>query len=214
MSFLIYPGEEGYMSGSGRADNGRGNNRRRQFRRRNKEGDEGAESSRVNNGSPGNSGSGGNSSFRTFQKPQEKKGRPRPSDDNQNRRNFNKTIDNSRGDKTPHPDRPKWIPPKVNNDPLPVPDCLYCGKPIQDISQAISDKDTGVPVHFDCVVNRIAGGENLEKEDSVTYIGGGRFGIVSFSGKTEFMIKKVIEWENKDKRAEWRSEICEHYMIT
>jgi hypothetical protein len=29
-----------------------------------------------------------------------------------------------------------------------------------------------------------------------------------------FTIKKIIEWENKDHRAEWRSVICDHYSVT
>ena len=102
----------------------------------------------------------------------------------------------------------------MNTDPLPVPDCPFCAKPIRDLSQAIADRDTGVPVHFDCVASRIAGGEKLEKDDTITYIGAGRFGIVCFTNRTEFKIKKVIEWENKDKKAEWRYEIREHYSVT
>ena len=109
----------------------------------------------------------------------------------------------------------------MSTDPLPVSDCPCCGKPIRDISSAIADKYTGNPVHFDCVTARIATGERLEKGDIVAYIGGGRFGIVSFgnSGASHttdrnFTIKKVIEWENKDKRAEWRSEISDHYSVT
>jgi hypothetical protein len=114
----------------------------------------------------------------------------------------------------------------MNTDPLPVPDCPYCGKPIRDISVAIADKDTGVPVHFDCVAGRIAGGESLEKGDVVAYIGSGRFGIVNAESRSslrdshdrnsdlDFKIKKIIEWEDKDKRADWRSLICEHYSVT
>jgi hypothetical protein len=99
---------------------------------------------------------------------------------------------------------------------------------------AIADKDSGVPVHFDCVSARIAFGEKLEKGESIAYIGGGRFGIVSFgnsAGKTgmpqesrqdrsspqagrDFTIRKIIEWEKMDKRAEWRSLICEHFSVT
>jgi hypothetical protein len=72
------------------------------------------------------------------------------------------------------------------------------------------------------VAAKIAGEERLEKGDTVTYIGGGRFGIVHFrsgvpgkggDGKT-FTIKKIIEWENKDNRAEWRSTISDHYSVT
>jgi hypothetical protein len=128
-----------------------------------------------------------------------------------------------RGERVSFIERPKWIPPKASNDPLPVSVCPWCGKPIRDISSAIADKDTGVPVHFDCVTARIAFGERLEKGETVAYIGGGRFGIVCFGSQgisqnrnefRDFTIKKIIEWENKEKRAEWRSLICEHFSIT
>jgi hypothetical protein len=105
-----------------------------------------------------------------------------------------------------------------------MPNCPWCGKPIKDIASAITDKETGVPVHFDCVIARIAGGENLEKGDAVVYIGGGRFGVVHFNAPSEyqgkpadgkpFTIKQVFEWENKENRAEWRSSVSDHYSIT
>jgi hypothetical protein len=108
--------------------------------------------------------------------------------------------------------------------PLPVPDCPWCGKPIKDISAAITDRNSGQPVHFDCVLARISDGENLDRGDAVSYIGGGRFGIVHFSNSPEdqrrsgefrkFVIKKVFEWEDKENRAEWRQSIRDHYSVT
>ena len=196
------------MSGSGKAGNGRGNNHRtggsrRPFRRRDKD-NENWQGGEVQDVSSDNHGRRGGS--------------------------FKKSGENHRGEKAAFIERPKWIPPKINTEPLPVPDCPFCGKPIRDISAAIADKDTGLPVHFDCVTSRIAGNEKLERGDSVTYIGGGRFGIVNFgnpgrdhqgsvgnsavSSGADFRIKKVIEWENKDKRADWRSLISEHYSVT
>jgi len=126
--------------------------------------------------------------------------------------------------------RPKWVPPQVISEPLPVPDCPWCGKPIQDISFAIADRESGAPVHFECVAAKIAEAEILGKGDEVTYIGGGRFAVVFFPGsggeppqpqrqeprhepKRDFKIKKIIEWEDKDKRAEWRSLICDRYSV-
>jgi hypothetical protein len=123
------------------------------------------------------------------------------------------------------------VPPKLNIDPLPVPDCPICNKPIRDLLSAISDRNTGAPAHFDCVAAKVAGAEKLDKGDTITYIGGGRFGIVNFSnrdvvkgsaepeqpraaGAYGFKIKKVIEWESNDERAEWRSDICDHYSVT
>jgi hypothetical protein len=120
-------------------------------------------------------------------------------------------------------ERPRWTPPKVSADPLPVPECPWCGKPIQDISAAITDKHTGQPVHFDCILARIAEEENLERGDEVSYIGGGRFGVVHFSHAPDtqrkgeirkFTIKKIFEWEDKENRAEWRQSISDHYSVT
>ena len=206
------------MSGSGKADNGRVNNRRHSFKRRNNSGEEGFDPLLTN----GNSHN--NNNPKQFQKPHGKKSRGKWQEPSANQKPEEarqgapltargSPAETSRSEKPPLVDRPKWVPQRINSNPLPVPDCPYCGKPIRDISQAVSDKDTGVPVHFDCIVSRITSGETLEKDDSVSYIGGGRFGIVSFKGRNDFKIKRIIEWENKDKRAEWRSEICEHYSV-
>jgi hypothetical protein len=131
-----------------------------------------------------------------------------------------RTADDRRGGEKNRPgfhDRPRWTPPQRPAGPLPSPDCPYCGKPIQDISQAIADRASGTPVHFDCVVARITEAETLESGDSVTYIGGGRFGIVHFSDpgdSRQFRIKKILEWENRENRPEWRGDISDHYSLT
>ena len=207
------------MSGNGKAGNGSGNNRRRSSRRRGKDNN----NRQGSNASYGDDPSFANGASRNFSgEAQKPRGRVGP--ENQGRHNRGgfpkKGGENHRGEKVAFFDRPKWVPPKINTEPLPVPDCPWCGKPIKEISFAIADRDTGDPVHFECVSARIAGGETLEKGDVVTYIGGGRFGIVYFntSGKSQpanrdFRIKKIIEWENKDKRAEWRSLISDRYSI-
>jgi len=261
MSFLIYLREEDPMNGSGKAGNGRGNNWKRPFRRPEKESNtwqekdpyfQGNDTSKVNENPHRN---------RTFHKgasgTHERRNRGRgPGSDNQGRQNkgnpSKKGSQNPPVEKASFVERPKWIPPTMSTEPLPVPTCSWCGKPIRDISSAIADKDTGDPVHFDCVAARITLGENLEKGDTVAYIGAGRFGIVNFGtqdvqdkasdrtqaagpepdGRTgavpaarnsspagldwnrDFKIKKVIDWENKEKRAVWRSAISDHYSVT
>ena len=96
--------------------------------------------------------------------------------------------------------------------------CISCGLPIADPSSALSDRKTGEPVHFDCVMVELSKQEKLETGDVLSYIGGGRFGIVHFyEGKGEnrnFVIKKIVEWEEKDKRAEWRDAIADRYTVT
>ena len=226
------------MGVNGKADHGRGNNRKRSFKRR--ENDGGIwQKGNAAGWEPNNQAMAKRSDIGG----EHGKASGRSSENQANRNISNKKS----GERTPYFERPKWTPPKMKTDPLPVTDCPWCGKPIRDISSAIADKDTGAPVHFDCVISRITFGERLEKGETVTYIGGGRFGIICFessahqhkyaqakspgntqaSGKQEsdrklaaspanrdFIIKKIIEWENKDKRAEWRSVICDHYSVT
>jgi hypothetical protein len=140
--------------------------------------------------------------------------------------------------------RLRWNPPKLNTGPLPEPDCYYCGKPIRDIGEAVQDKVSCQPVHFDCALARLAESEVLESGDVIAYIGGGRFGIVHFNerftenraangagsrGRTAptepgwaasdapgriFTIKKTFEWENRENRPDWRTVVADHYSIT
>jgi hypothetical protein len=114
-------------------------------------------------------------------------------------------------------ERPKWTTPELPANPITTPDCPWCGKKINDITTSITDKDTGLPVHFDCVLARIAETEKLEANDSICYIGGGRFGIVHYNNPQEtkgFTIKKIFEWEAKDTVSEWRRPISEYFSIT
>jgi hypothetical protein len=81
----------------------------------------------------------------------------------------------------------------------------------------VADRNSGEPVHFDCIIARISEGELLEQGDAVSYIGGGRFGIVHFNDPRDiqnFKIKKILEWEDKENRAEWRRSISDHYSVT
>ena len=221
------------MSANGKAGHGRGNNRKKPFRRRENDNDiwqrgdfSGWDPNRqAGSRWPDTESTPGKTSDR--------------GSENQSGRN---APNKKGGERGPFYDRPKWIPPKLKIDAFQASDCPWCGRPIRDISSAIADKDTGVPVHFDCVISRITFGERLEKGESVTYIGAGRFGIICFenpetqakpesfqnagrqdvnrkpmgthSNGRDFIIKKIIEWENKDKRAEWRSAICDHYSVT
>ena len=123
---------------------------------------------------------------------------------------FEKSRDNSR-------ERPQWTEPVQPVNPITTPDCPWCGKPIKDITTALSDKMTGKPVHFDCVISKIAEMEQVDSKDSVCYIGGGRFGIIHYNNPPDmrdFTIKKTIEWEIKEKDNEWRKPLSEYYSLT
>jgi hypothetical protein len=114
-------------------------------------------------------------------------------------------------------ERPRWAAPELPANPITTPDCPWCGKPINDITAAIMDKDSGAPVHFDCVLGRVSESASLENNDSVCYIGGGRFGIVHYNNPPDtkdFTIKKIFEWEEKDSPNDWRRPISEYFSIT
>lgn len=108
----------------------------------------------------------------------------------------------------------KEIEPSVK---MPVFDpvaCSFCGKPVTDFASALAHKDTGEPVHFDCVLASLTERESLTEGQSVAYIGQGRFAVIRMknpSDSSRFSIEKVIEWENRDKKYEWRSAIADVY---
>jgi hypothetical protein len=114
-------------------------------------------------------------------------------------------------------ERPKWSPPKQPELSLPAVSCAWCGKPIKEISMAISDPVSGKPVHFDCALNRIVEEQTLERGDTVSYIGGGRFGIIHYNNPPDirdFTIKKILELENRENRAQWRVTISDYFTVT
>jgi hypothetical protein len=92
-----------------------------------------------------------------------------------------------------------------------------CGKPIKDMAAAVTDKISGNPAHFECILAKIAARESRGKGDFVSYLGGGRFGVVHYANPHNargFTIKKIIEWEDKENRADWRTTIAGHFSIT
>jgi len=152
---------------------------------------------------------------------QDRRGQPNPKGDFWNRKQNNRDTAPVKYNKNGVPyERLRWTAPILNTDPLPVPNCTRCGQPITDLHAALTDTQAGGTVHFDCVIAELEKREMLEEGDTLTYVGGGRFGIVHFAnsgerkGQRAFTIKKVFEWEDKEKRAEWRDLIADHYSIT
>lgn len=89
--------------------------------------------------------------------------------------------------------------------------CDKCGKPITDLTQALSDKSTGQPVHFECILSLLKNTEELKEKEEIVYIGHGNFAIVYFENpriRSKFKIVKLIEWEDRSKTVEWQVEIA------
>ncbi len=94
------------------------------------------------------------------------------------------------------------------------PICPKCGLPIADMGSALVNKEDGQPMHFDCALALLSEREQIAENERLTYIGQGRFGILEFVNIHDlrhFTIKKIIEWEDKDSRPEWRSELAGLY---
>lgn len=100
---------------------------------------------------------------------------------------------------------------------LPRPVCPRCGSLIEDLASALNDKESGAPMHFDCVLARLAEAENIGEGEKVVYLGGGRFGVVQFEtpgDQRKFRIRKTLQWEEKEKRADWRRQVADLYSST
>lgn len=94
---------------------------------------------------------------------------------------------------------------------LPTPLCPKCGQPITDITSALPDKNSGEALHFDCVLSFLQGAETLGANEKIVYIGQGRFAVMHFDNPSDtrkFRILRVIEWEGRDVRPEWRSDVA------
>ena len=92
--------------------------------------------------------------------------------------------------------------------------CPICSKVIEDLTSSLSDKTTGEPVHFDCAWNQAGKDITLKENEKFTYIGQGRFAVLYYENprdQKKFVIKKIIEWENRDQKSEWRDELSGLY---
>lgn len=92
--------------------------------------------------------------------------------------------------------------------------CAKCGQPITEIASSLCDKKTGAPIHFECALNEVQSGETLGENEKIAYIGQGRFGVLYYENprdQRKFTIKKIIEWEDREKTSEWRDELSGLY---
>ena len=95
--------------------------------------------------------------------------------------------------------------------------CPYCGEAIKDITGAIASKETGEPAHFDCVLKLLEESEPHAENEKIIYIGHGNFAVVLFENPhkpRKFKISRLIEWEDKKQKLEWRMSILDYYDLS
>ncbi|MDR3284234.1 MAG: hypothetical protein LBS97_03520 [Treponema sp.] len=88
--------------------------------------------------------------------------------------------------------------------------CPRCNNVIQELSNALPDRVTGEPVHFDCVLAMLNEQERGAPSEKIAYIGQGRFGVLYFENPNDtkhFTIRRIIEWDVQNLSASWRSGI-------
>jgi hypothetical protein len=91
--------------------------------------------------------------------------------------------------------------------PLVFPDCPICGKQVRELSSALTHRPTQQPAHFDCIVRELREANPMAPQEKLVYLGGGTFGILEFrpqGGPAGFVIKKRIQYEEKDQPAAWK----------
>ncbi len=96
--------------------------------------------------------------------------------------------------------------------PQPSKDCALCGKPIFDLAGAVSDKDSGEPIHFDCALERVTAAETLQEGEKIAYLGAGCFGVVKYKSGNEgaFVVQRRMRWEKEGEKQPWRREISSY----
>lgn len=192
---------------------------------------------RQNNGQPSRQGRGGSARGERSDRDRQDRSRTdrngraaeasRSQGDSGNSRRGQRGAAGGRGtggtNPSPGQSRPAQAPrerqnlPKLVSPVLPKPLCPRCGTPIEDLPTALTDKETGEPIHFDCVLARLSESEPLAEGEKIVYLGGGQFGVVRFDNPSDlkhFRVRKTLQWEEKDKRAEWRRAVTELYSST
>jgi hypothetical protein len=103
-------------------------------------------------------------------------------------------------------------PPRIPWPVLPavLPDCPICGKPVKDLASALTHRLDARPAHFDCVMQEIRDTNEIAPQEKVCYLGGGTFGIIELrppGGPTRFVIRKRIQYEEKEKPQDWKKQL-------
>jgi len=90
---------------------------------------------------------------------------------------------------------------------LPTPDCPICGKPVRELASALTHRASRQPAHFDCIVRELRDSTEIAPQEKLCYLGAGTFGILEFrppGGPSKFVIKKRIQYEEKEFPQEWK----------
>lgn len=103
--------------------------------------------------------------------------------------------------------RRRHKPRKATAPAADLPVCPVCQKAIRELHAAITHRESGQPAHFDCILQVLREGNELQANEKICYLGKGAFGIVQFrqsAGPARFLIRKRIQYEQSEGFPEWR----------
>jgi hypothetical protein len=144
-------------------------------------------------GSPQSQGQQGERAPQEKEQPGSRRGGPR--------RDSSQTLQKGGAGRAPEPRpaRPQVV--------LPSPDCPLCGKPVRELASALTHRVSRQPAHFDCIVRELRDSTDIAPQEKLCYLGAGSFGILEFrppGGPSRFVIKKRIQYEEKELPQEWK----------
>ena len=85
--------------------------------------------------------------------------------------------------------------------------CPICRRAVRDLTSAITHRESGQPAHFDCILKVLRSDNAVQQQEKICYLGKGSFGIVQLrenSGRSSFLIRKRIQYEETEPVPEWR----------
>jgi hypothetical protein len=91
-----------------------------------------------------------------------------------------------------------------------VPVCPVCGEPVQELSSALTHRQSGGPAHFDCIVKELREANPLGPQERLCYLGGGVFGVLTWKiegNPASFVIKRRIPYEDPHAPQEWKQQL-------
>jgi len=78
---------------------------------------------------------------------------------------------------------------------------------VRELPSALTHRATGRPAHFECILKELRESNELLPQEKLCYLGGGSFGILEMrppGGPSRFVIRKRIQYEEKDAVQEWK----------
>jgi len=118
----------------------------------------------------------------------------RPGNANPNAEEASNQQQQQQRQRQPRPERPKQE----------LKTCRVCGKPIFDLAGALSSREDGEPIHFDCAIEQLAKEEHLAADEKLMYIGSGQFGVCAHGPGGKLEIRRKVRWEASGTSQPWR----------